>query len=330
MPEAPGSPSTVGEAIRWGAAQLQSAGVETPLVDSRLLMAYALGAAPSAKTSVEVPRIPVSTTEVFFNHDHSTPGVFADWIRQRTQRIPAQHIVGAAVFDGVDFLCHPGGFIPRPETELLVDWAFHEALRRAKIHRDEATNSDDSSPCISVVDLCTGPGSIALALACRFSDATQNALITGIELHEAALRLARDNEAQLRHRGLISDNVEVRFLRCDLLDVEEVRKLPMGASPDVIVSNPPYVPTSAPVSAEVLHDPSDAVFAGTEGMDFLPGLLGALGTIAGGEEVGVGIEHDDANGAATVRALEEAGARVVEQHRDVAGRDRFVTGTWHS
>ena len=78
MPEAPGSPSTVGEAIRWGAAQLQSAGVETPLVDSRLLMAYALGTAPSAKTSVEVPRIPASTTEVFFNHDRSTPGVFAD------------------------------------------------------------------------------------------------------------------------------------------------------------------------------------------------------------------------------------------------------------
>lgn len=377
-----GVPRTVGEAIRWGTQELQRAGVETPAVDSRLLMAYALEEKPgreeaspvdsaepevgSIDTKIEraavksgavvLPRIPLSSTELFFHHDRATPVIFADWVAQRCQRTPLQHIVGAAVFDGVDYLSRPGAFVPRPETELLVEWAFHEALRRNSVQPGHASQSDERAAStrgrapqptghtlrpnacagsefsntapITVVDLCTGPGTIALALACRFSNADRNALITGIELHEDALRVARENEAQLRHRGLINDRVELRFQRANVLSVQDIGQIEFGASPDVIVSNPPYVPMTATVSPEVLHDPADAVFAGEDGMDFLPGLLRALGTIAGGQEVGVGIEHDDANGPATVRALEAAGAKDVLQRRDITGRDRFVTGTW--
>ena len=378
-----GVPRTVGEAIRWGTQELQCAGVETPAVDSRLLMAYALEEKPrrgeaspvdsaepavgSTGTKIEsatvksgavvLPRIPLSSTELFFHHDRATPMFFADWVAQRCQRTPLQHIVGAAVFDGVDYLSRPGAFIPRPETELLVEWAFHEALRRnsaqqlghepqsderaASTHgrapqptghtlrQNACAGSEKSNTApITVMDLCTGPGTIALALACRFSNAHRNALVTGIELHEDALRVARANEAQLRCRGLINDRVELRFQRANVLNAQDINQIDLGASPDVIVSNPPYVPMTAAVSPEVLHDPADAVFAGEDGMDFLPGLLRALGTIAGGQEVGVGIEHDDANGPATVRALEVAGAEDVMQRRDITGRDRFVTGTW--
>lgn len=326
-------PATVGAAIRWGTGQLHRAGVETPAVDSRLLMAYALADhgdntgeqradSPHASQQVELPRMPLSISEVFFSHDHATPAIFAQWIAQRTQRQPLQHIVGAATFDGVDFLSRPGAFIPRPETELLVDWAFHEAL-----HRAPATGR------VTVVDLCTGPGTIALALACRFTDANRDALIIGVELHDGALQVARANEAQLRQRNLVGSGVEVRFHQADLLKLDEVRiaqqRLLAGeAAPAVIVSNPPYVPASAAVSDEVRHDPFDAVFAGEDGMEFLPGLLRALGIFAGGERVGVGIEHDDANGPATATALEQAGTTEVKQHRDVAGRDRFVTAEW--
>ena len=379
-----GVPDTVGPAIRWGAFELQRAGVDTPSVDSRLLMSYALAGdnrrgegswsgsteatLGSAHATPVLPRIPVSATELFFEHDRRTPDIFAEWVSLRCQRIPLQHIVGAAVFDGVDYLSRPGAFIPRPETELLVDWAFHEALRRHSIRyqapagapatgstsaptsaitapvaipqsptagfapNDPGLDAGDSSQRgtgpISVVDLCTGPGTIALALACRFSDANRSAVITGIELHEEALHVARANEAQLRHRGLIADAVELRFHCADVLNTEDICQLELGASPDVIVSNPPYVPSVAEVSPEVRHDPADAVFSGESGMDFIPGLVKTLGFIAGGEEVGVGIEHDDANGAATMRALATAGVYALTQHSDIAGRDRFVTGTW--
>lgn len=336
------TPLTVGAAIRWGAAKLQRAGVETPGVDSRLLMAYALGPGESLELAgtttlgashvPAIPRRPASPTELFFAHDQPVPAVFQEWITQRCERTPLQHIVNVATFDGVDFFSQPGAFIPRPETELLVEWAFREALRRS---RDRAhtqapptlvadTSCNPTSEAVSVVDLCTGPGSIALALACRFTDADLAATVTGVELHDGALQVARLNERQLRHRGLIGDQVEVRFHRAEIRDIDQLRAQRIAA-PDLIVSNPPYVPTTASVSAEVLHDPTDAVFAGADGMEFLPGLIQALRVIAGGEQVGVGIEHDDANGPATAQSLQQAGAANVQQHRDIAGRDRFVT-----
>jgi len=163
---------------------------------------------------------------------------FLGWISRRARREPVQYITGEVTFFGLTLSVGPGVFIPRPETEFLV--AAASAAKRATPQR--------------ILDLCTGSGAIAIALACQF----QKAEVTAVDLSSTALDFARRNAK--RH----ACDRRIRFLQGDLfapLDRD-------GAPFDLIVANPPYVPDGASLPPEVAaYEPPEALTAGVAGVD---------------------------------------------------------------
>ncbi|MEL4162487.1 peptide chain release factor N(5)-glutamine methyltransferase [Corynebacterium bovis] len=349
--------------MRAAARAFAAAGIDSAAVEARLLMSYALaaaagpgepaaagpgeGTAPVGRGAPAAPLVPVGMSDVVLCGDDPVPGCWGDWVARRVVREPLQHIVGSAPFCGVDLAVGPGVFVPRPETELLVAWA---------VERVAALLRDGRRP-VRVLDLCSGPGTIALGLAHLLGDVVGAAgggaggadrdvvaaaggaggagrdgattapavEITGLELSATAVRLAEASHAALRDRALVPAGVTVSSTRADLRERGVVPGLGLVGTADVVLSNPPYVPSGTPVSPEVRADPPEAVFAGADGMAFLPTLLdGALTAAAPGAWIAV--EHDDATGPRTAAALAEAGVEGVRGHTDLAGRDRFVTG----
>jgi release factor glutamine methyltransferase len=215
---------------------------------------------------------------------------------RRCTGTPLQHLTGHQPFRGLDLLVRPGVFVPRPETEVLVEAAL-------------ALLDTGSAGSPVVVDVGTGTGAVALAIA----QERPAARVVANDLSPDAVALARENAA--RH-GLV-----VEMFEGDLLS-----PLPTGlaGAVDLVVSNPPYVERSdaAGLPAEVRADPELALFGGTEvhrrvagdALDWLrPGGAAAL-------EIGSAQGRD-------VRAiLEGAGFASVEVLPDLALRDRVVVG----
>jgi release factor glutamine methyltransferase len=172
---------------------------------------------------------------------------FASLLDRRHRGEPIQYITGEAEFFGLPLKVTPDVLIPRPETEHLVEKAI--TLARLQVRP-------------RIVDLCTGSGAIAVALA----HVLPAAEITATDLSEAALTIARENA---QRNGV--DN-RIRFLQGDLL-------VPLtGEHFDLVVANPPYVPTvdRDSMSVEVRdHEPALALFAGVDGLDIYRRLVPA-------------------------------------------------------
>lgn len=290
----------INQAVREATATLAAAGIDSASVEARLLMRYLLAepsaGAPSAPPASPKPRTAVDPGTLFLHADDPAPSTYAEWVACRAAREPLQHIVGSAPFCGLDLFVEPGCFVPRPETELLADWAVRFL-------------TDCPSP--RVVDLCCGPGTLGLGVAFLY-DAPIS--LTGIDISGAALRLAEKN-------ATLVPQVNAAFTQADL--AADVPATPTQPA-DVVVCNPPYVPESADVTPEVAADPHAAVFSGADGLELMPRVLQwaeALGRAGGG----VGIEHDDSNGAQVAAMMQQRGWREITQHRDLAGRPRFVT-----
>jgi len=225
---------------------------------------------------------------LFFHDD--IPAGFWELVHRRATREPLQWILGSAPFGPLDLKVGPGVFIPRPETEILADWAVN--LRAS-----------------SYADLCTGSGAIAAYIA-HF---LPHAHVCAAEKSPEAARYARDNGAPNLWVGDVLDTAAC----VAALD-------PEGKGFDVVVSNPPYVPETAQVSPEVEADPHDAVFAGEDGMSFIPQLAHtAFALVRPGGDFGV--EHDDATQPAVCDALAAAGFTGITPLTDLAGKPRFVT-----
>ncbi|HSY36970.1 MAG TPA: peptide chain release factor N(5)-glutamine methyltransferase [Acidobacteriaceae bacterium] len=174
-------------------------------------------------------------------------------VSRRAAKEPIQYLIGHQEFYGLMLRVTRDTLIPRPETELLV-----EAVLRWVAARP-------ASPPPRILDIGTGTGAIALALASKLPLAH----ITASDLYPAALAIAEHNAARhhLVHR--------VTFLQSDLLAAPQLQSAPPF---DVIVSNPPYVSLyeAATMSDEVLkHEPHSALFAGVEGLDIYRRLLPA-------------------------------------------------------
>lgn len=209
---------------------------ETPRLDAELLLAYALGV-PRAKLLAQV------------RDSLSPPPEFEDLVRRRLDHEPIAYITGSWEFFSLEFAIRPPILVPRPETEHLVEAAL-EAL--AKIEPERAPR---------VLDLCTGSGCVAIAIA-KNAPACQ---VTATDLNPEALALARENAAQ--------HGADIEFHQGDLFGA-----LPSGtASFDIIVSNPPYVadsewPSLSPVIRK--HEDPRALLAGDEGLDCIRAIVG--------------------------------------------------------
>jgi release factor glutamine methyltransferase len=216
-------------------------------------------------------------------------------VGRRAAREPLQHLTGRAYFRHVELAVGPGVFVPRPETELLAGWA----VERASIL---------DAPV--VVDLGTGSGAIAKAVA----DEVPHARVHAVEMDEAAHGWASTN--------LAGTGVELRL--GDLGTAYD----DLAGTVDVVVSNPPYIPLDAweSVAVEVRdHDPALALWSGADGLDAMR-VVEARATLLLGPGGVVGVEHADAQGESAPAVFTATGRWAdVHDHRDLAGRPRFVT-----
>lgn len=275
-------------AINNAAESLAAAGVSSPQNDAEILAAHLLG--------VERGRLFMQPLV-----EDDWVGHFQELIAQRAQRIPLQYLIGSVQIGAASILVGPGVFIPRPETELLVDWALRAIADR---------------PQPVVVDLCTGSGAIALAI----SAARPDARVIAVEREAGALAWARRN---LEHH-LAAGGTAVELRGGDIFDDRLLYDLDRTA--DLVTANPPYVPAGTPVEPEVADfDPPEAVFADDHGLAVIKPLIDIAAAMLKPEGL-LAIEHDDSHGESVPALL--SGRRIfanVEDHDDLAGRPRFVT-----
>ncbi|WP_151549063.1 MULTISPECIES: peptide chain release factor N(5)-glutamine methyltransferase [Corynebacterium] len=277
---------TVRQALQKATARLAASGCSSALHDASSLLAHHLG---------------IDRSRLFFHHGDVLPRPtdFEELLSRRTTREPLQHILGSAAFGPLDLAVGPGVFIPRPETEVLAEWAVQRL--------EDMMHAGIAAP--RVVDLCTGSG----ALACWIAAAVPQARVSAVELSARAREYTTQNAAQY-------PNLEV--LAGDATDPQLLRAL--DGQVDLIVTNPPYVPEDSVVEPEVAADPHAAVFAGADGMSVIEPMIPVLARLLrpGGA---VGIEHDDATSQLVRAALDRCGAfSPAEVLDDLNGIHRFV------
>jgi release factor glutamine methyltransferase len=286
--------SAVRTAVRTATARLAEAGVGSPEHDARALAVHVLGLdRPSDLLMVDELR-----------HEQAT--AYDQLVARRAERVPLQHLTGTVGFRSLTLEVGPGVFVPRPETESVVQWAV-----------DAVRAEGWTAPLC--VDLCTGSGTIAFALACELPGATVHAVerdpdaLAWTRRNAAARVAAGDPEVQL-HLGSAED------------------ALPgFEGTLDLVISNPPYVATTEahiPDPEVVDHDPGIALWAGEDGLDVVRLVERAARRLLrpGGLVV---VEHSDRQGRSAPELFTQAGGwSEVQDHRDLAGRDRFVTARW--
>jgi release factor glutamine methyltransferase len=231
---------------------------------------------------------------------HAAPGAdFPSYVERRVAREPLQHITGRAYFRHLTLAVGPGVFVPRPETEVVAGVAIHAAT---------AVHAETGRAPV-VVDLGTGSGAIALSVADEVPAATVLAVEADPAAHSWAERNCAGTSVQLRMGDMADAFPE------------------LVGTVDVVVSNPPYIPVGAHIrDAEVAtHDPPSALWSGEDGLDAIRVVERVAARLlrTGGLVV---VEHADIQGTAAPGVFADTGRwRDVGDHRDLAGRDRYVT-----
>lgn len=218
-------------------------------------------------------------------------------VELRARRVPLQHLTGTAGFRGLELAVGPGVFVPRPETEVLAGWAVQELL---------AVRTRGLTAPV-VVDLCTGSGAIALALVAEVPQAHVHAVELDETAYGYALRNARGSAVAIHH-----DDVTTALPWLD-------------GRVDLVVANPPYVPSGQHVEPEVSeHDPGLAVWGGADGLDVVRLVVAAAARLLrpGGR---LGVEHAEVH-ASTAPGLLRSDGRWSEIRGlpDLTGHPRFV------
>lgn len=269
--------------------RLTEAGVPSPRHDADALVAHSLGT-----TRAALPSITALDEEQWRAIDAA--------VERRARREPLQHITGRAAFRYLDLEVGPGVFVPRPETEVMTGVAIEELRRVA------ATGARPLA-----VDLCTGSGAVAVALATEVPDAE----VVGLEVSPTAAAYATRNAS--------GTGVDIRV--ADLRDAA-VELAPIVGLVHVVTANPPYIPLTAWESVDVearTHDPAIALWSGDDGLDAIRVLAAVAAELAvdGGL---VTCEHADVQGESAPQVFVDTGLwREVRDRPDLAGRARFVT-----
>jgi release factor glutamine methyltransferase len=243
---------------------------------------------------------------------------YAGLIERRLAGEPVQYITGEIEFIGLPFRVTRDVLIPRPETEHLVEatLALAKTLRAPSFPRSlrkgwDAENSASHNYAVRIVDIGTGSGAIAVALAHSLPQAS----ITAIDLSPTALAIAEENA----RRNSVAERI--RFLGGDLLETVAAESF------DLVVSNPPYVPEAdrPSLSVEVLeYEPALALFAGNDGLDAYRRLIPAAANIlspAGYLLLEIGFGQAEAVSA----LLKASGFRNIEGTLDLQGIMRVLS-----
>jgi len=290
-PSAPSGPAAarpLSEALRRAASVLADAGVITPDVDAELLAAHVLHRSRGELAAAAL------RGDVLDDADGAR---FDELIARRAAREPLQHLTGLAPFRHLELRVGPGVFVPRPETEAVAQLAI-DALRAA------------AEPAPIAVDLGTGSGAIALAMATEVPHARVHAAENSVD----AFVWTKENFA--------AHAPDARLAFVDLADAFPE----LDGTVAVLVSNPPYVPDDAiPRDPEVrFWDPPAALYGGPDGLDVVRVLSGVGMRLLhrGGTLV---IEHGEWQGAPIRELLAADGWRATATHPDLTMRDRATT-----
>jgi release factor glutamine methyltransferase len=272
--------------VSEAAGRLRAAGVPSPEIDARLLLEFVVGERPFPWWGrYEVP--PDAARR------------FDELTARRAERIPLQHLTGRAYFGHLELEVGPGVFIPRPETESMMQWA-----------SDRVTALRNSGQPPIVVDLCTGSGAVAKSIA----RAAPEAEVYAVELSADALGWAQRNLA----------DTAVTLVHGDMADA-----LPeLDGRVDLVVANPPYVPLDAYESVAVEardHDPSLALFSGPDGLDAIRVVARVAARLL---HIGglLAFEHADVQSVSAPQIVVDSQLFTeVRDNRDLTGRPRYVT-----
>lgn len=278
------------ELLAGGAEKLEQAGIESAMVDAELLAAFVLKVSRGELQSMIFTNATLTDSQV---------ESITTLLEKRAERVPLQHITGVAHFRNLTLAVGNGVFIPRPETEGVAELAIN-ALRQVP-----------ETPV--AVDLCTGSGAIAIAMATEVPQAE----VFAWELNPASEQYLRKNIA--------ANNAGVELVMGDIAAEHELFA-ELAGRVDVVVSNPPYIPNWAiPRDVEVhLHDPKLALYGGDDGMDVMRVVSRrALQLLKPGGFLVV--EHADDQARIVADLLLSDGWRQVRSHQDLTGRDRSVT-----
>jgi release factor glutamine methyltransferase len=273
-------------------ARLTRAGVTSPGVDAEFLLAHV---AKMGRGEV------LAHVHQGFELTDGQAADLEELVLRRESREPLQHLLGVAPFMAFQVRVGPGVFVPRPETESLAERAIHTASTMAV---------GDSG--LRIVDLCSGSGVLAIALARAIPHATVQAL----EISDDALPYLAHNIEDLAPEVVITHS-----------SLESWASGVEPSSLDLIVSNPPYVPDAEiPNDPEVQnYDPRLALYGGEDGLDLIRVIAEAASRALRPGGV-VMLEHANLQGAAVREALENQGFRTVSTEQDLVGRDRFTQG----
>ena len=263
-----------------GATEALSGVSESPRLDAEILLCR----------SIDMPR------SYLFAHpedelDDLTAARFGAAVERRKSGEPMAYIMGTKEFWSHELLVSPATLVPRPESELLVELALREIPLKAAWQ---------------VLDLGTGSGAIAIAIACE----RKMCQVTAVDVSDAALAVARENV-----RALAPGNV--------VLEAGNWTEPVHAQRFDVIVSNPPYVRSDDAALLALRHEPQSALAAGKDGLDAIRALAAACGSVL--KENGVLlIEHGAEQQAAVAALLTQHGWTDICCHNDLAGLPRVT------
>ena len=296
-------------ALEGAVSQLTLAGVPNARVDAELLVGHVLGLNRGAVQSKAI-------TDASLDAAHAA--TIAELVDRRAAREPLQHITGRAPFRSLELAVGPGVFVPRPETEQVVQFAI-DALRAVAFPEPtpvpepvEGPAPAEAQPAAPIaVDLGTGSGAIALAMATE----VPHARVYGVEVSPLAFVWTKQN---FRVSGATNATPIFTDLAIALPE--------LNGTVSVVISNPPYIPRAAiPRDPEVrLFDPEIALYGGDDGLDVVHQVsaTGLRLLHSGGTLV---MEHGELQAAEIAELLRADGWLAVASHPDLLGRDRATT-----
>ena len=261
-------------------------------LDAQLLLLHALGK-------------PASERSWLVTHDTEqlAPGVvslFHAMSLRRAEDEPLAYIVGSKEFFGLSLQVDPRVLVPRPDTETLVEWSL------AVLEMFDLTRP------VKVLDLGTGSGAIALAIAYSLKATDREVQVTAVDASADALNVARENARRL--------SLAVDFIQSSWLQEVDGRF-------QLIASNPPYIASADPHLAALAHEPLQALTAGTDGLDDIrhiiqqvPGHLLPSGWLL--------LEHGYGQAEQVRELLRRQGFLHIQSRRDLAGIERCSGGQW--
>ncbi|NLA37513.1 MAG: peptide chain release factor N(5)-glutamine methyltransferase [Actinobacteria bacterium] len=290
------------ELLDEATARLRRVGFDTAEHDARRIVEEASG--------FEGARLMISLGELVTERSMAR---YDDMIARREASEPLQYVLGRWGFRTLDLAVDRRVLIPRPETEMVVEVALGE------IDRIAAGRTDPRAPVV-VADLGTGSGAIALSVASE----RIHTVVWACDASADAVAAARANLAGIGRAAARVTIVEGSWF--DAFDAVAASGESLRGAFDVVITNPPYVPTTDELPASVRDwEPASALFAGEDGLDDLrviiaaaPGWLRSAGALV--------MELDPRQIDAASQLLRAAGFAEVEVHRDLVGRDRILLG----